>query len=206
MCTCDINLSSRLVILQCSHSRHFSQDEVLTLSEKVVIRVHDLITWMSPSLEWTWGREVLHSPIPAPPPENSHETMRPQILMDQVIDFSDIEKQQKEYENNVCPVKKEDPDAQTNVVVLSYSHYCRYRAMLQRLEGAVSSCLASSLAAALGGFTLKKGTRVLFCRDTFDYPDLETHEMLCNHLGEGTREIGICSEWRVTFVTLLWGK
>ena len=26
-------------------------------------------------------------------------------------------------------------------------------------------------------------TRVVFCKDTFDYPELEDHELLCNHLG-----------------------
>jgi hypothetical protein len=29
-----------------------------------------------------------------------------------------------------------------------------------------------------------RNTRILFCKDTFDYPDLEGHELLCNHLGE----------------------
>jgi hypothetical protein len=38
---------------------------------------------------------------------------------------------------------------------------------------------------ALGGFYVPyKNTKVLFCKDTFDYPDLEGHELLCNHLGE----------------------
>ncbi|KAK0159627.1 hypothetical protein PV327_010722 [Microctonus hyperodae] len=73
-------------------------------------------------------------------------------------------------------------DCQTRVIVLSYPRYCRYRSLLRRLEGAEPSWLCSSVAAALGGFTALPGTRVLFCRDTFDYPDLETHELLCNHL------------------------
>ncbi|XP_034181511.2 uncharacterized protein LOC117604966 isoform X1 [Osmia lignaria lignaria] len=160
------------------------EDEVLTISEKVVVRVHDLVTWLSPTLEWSWGREVSYPPTPSSSPENSplrYEIPQPQVLTDPGIDFSDVEKQQKEFESN-HNTRKTECGAQTKVVVLSYPRYCRYRALLRRLEGAEPSWLCSSVAAALGGFTATPGTRVLFCRDTFDYPDLETHELLCNHL------------------------
>ncbi|XP_054009384.1 uncharacterized protein LOC128892840 isoform X2 [Hylaeus anthracinus] len=160
------------------------EDEVLTISEKVVVRVNDLITWLSPALEWSWGREVSYPPTPTSSPESSplrYEIPQPQVLTDPGIDFSDVDKQQKEYESNVN-VRKTECVTQTKVVVLSYPRYCRYRALLRRLEGAEPSWLCSSIAAALGGFTATPGTRVLFCRDTFDYPDLETHELLCNHL------------------------
>ncbi|XP_071871543.1 uncharacterized protein isoform X3 [Bombus fervidus] len=160
------------------------EDEVLTISEKVVVRVHDLVTWLSPTLEWSWGREVSYPPTPTSSPANSplrYEIPQPQVLTDPGIDFSDVDKQQKEYESN-HNTRKSDCISQTKVVVLSYPRYCRYRALLRRLEGAEPSWLCSSIAAALGGFTATPGTRVLFCRDTFDYPDLETHELLCNHL------------------------
>ncbi|XP_015112997.1 uncharacterized protein LOC107038413 isoform X2 [Diachasma alloeum] len=107
---------------------------------------------------------------------------QPQVLTDPGIDFSDVEKQQKDMENSGNNGKKSEEVVQTRVVVLSYPRYCRYRALLRRLEGAEPAWLCSSIAAALGGFTALPGTRVLFCRDTFDYPDLETHELLCNHL------------------------
>ncbi|XP_076231679.1 uncharacterized protein LOC143177564 [Calliopsis andreniformis] len=160
------------------------EDEVLTISEKVVVRVHDLVTWLSPTLEWSWGREVFYPPTPTSSPESSplrYEIPQPQVLTDPGIDFSDVDKQQKEYESNHS-TRRSDCASQTKVVVLSYPRYCRYRALLRRLEGAEPSWLCSSIAAALGGFTATPGTRVLFCRDTFDYPDLETHELLCNHL------------------------
>lgn len=159
---------------------------MLTISEKVVVRVHDLVTWLSPTLEWSWGREVSYPPTPTSSPESSplrYEIPQPQVLTDPGIDFSDVEKQQKEYESN-HNTRRTEYGAQTKVVVLSYPRYCRYRALLRRLEGAEPSWLCSSIAAALGGFTATPGTRVLFCRDTFDYPDLETHELLCNHLGK----------------------
>lgn len=69
------------------------------------------------------------------------------------------------------------------MIVLSYPRYCRYRSLMKRLEGVEDKWLKNSLVAALGGFIAPcKNTRVLFCRDTFDYPDLEGHELLCNHL------------------------
>ena len=161
------------------------QDEVLTISEKVVVRVHDLVTWLAPSLEWSWGREV-YPPTPLCSPESSPlkpEIGQPQVLTDPGIDFSDVDKQQQEFESTHNSLKRLDGGIQTKVVVLSYPRYCRYRALLRRLEGSEPSWLCSSVAAAVGGFTALPGTRVLFCRDTFDYPDLETHELLCNHLG-----------------------
>ena len=43
----------------------------------------------------------------------------------------------------------------------------------------------SSLIVALGGFTTPtRKTYVLFCRDNFDYAELEEHPHLCNHLGK----------------------
>lgn len=160
---------------------------MLTISEKVVVRVHDLVTWLAPSLEWSWGREVSYPPTPLSSPENTpsnHDVGQPQVLTDPGIDFSDVEKQQQEYESNQNPIVKQfDASLQTKVIVLSYPRYCRYRSLLRRLEGSEPSWLWTSVAAAVGGFTAPPGTRILFCRDTFDYPDLETHELLCNHLG-----------------------
>lgn len=69
------------------------------------------------------------------------------------------------------------------MVILSYPRYCRYRAMMRRLEGVENEYLKYKIVNALGGFTAyTKNTRVLFCKDTFDYPELEGHELLCNHL------------------------
>lgn len=78
-----------------------------------------------------------------------------------------------------------DPDEdECAVVVLSFPRYCRYRAILKRLEGVANKWLHNTLVVALGGFAVtQRNTRVLFCKDTFDYPDLEGHELLCNHLG-----------------------
>ncbi|CAG2059893.1 unnamed protein product [Timema podura] len=71
----------------------------------------------------------------------------------------------------------------STVVVLSFPRYCRYRGIIKRLEGIADKWLRNTLVVALGGFAVpRQNTRILFCRDTFDYPDLEGHELLCNHL------------------------
>lgn len=70
-----------------------------------------------------------------------------------------------------------------SVLILSYPKYCRYRAMMKRLENVENDHLKLKIINALGGFAVvSRNTRILFCRDTFDYPELEGHELLCNHL------------------------
>lgn len=54
---------------------------------------------------------------------------------------------------------------------------------MKRLEGVEDVYLKYKIVNALGGFYVKHpNTRVLFCKETFDYPELEGHELLCNHL------------------------
>ncbi|KAF7283861.1 hypothetical protein GWI33_022895 [Rhynchophorus ferrugineus] len=77
----------------------------------------------------------------------------------------------------------EDDKTKPHVIILSFPKYCRYRAMMKRLEGVENMYLKYKIVNALGGFYVTNpNTRVLFCRDTFDYPELEGHELLCNHL------------------------
>lgn len=54
---------------------------------------------------------------------------------------------------------------------------------MKRIEGVEDEYIRNRIINALGGFTVSSlNTRILFCRDTFDYPELEGHELLCNHL------------------------
>ena len=56
--------------------------------------------------------------------------------------------------------------------------------------GHVEEGMRSSVVQALGGFLVpSRNTLMLFCRDIFEYPELEGHDLLCNHLGKG-RESG----------------
>lgn len=72
------------------------------------------------------------------------------------------------------------------LVVLSFTRFCRFRAILKRLEGLqqTGNWLSHPLVLALGGRNIAPNCRVLFAKEAFEYPELEDHELLCNHLGE----------------------
>ena len=71
------------------------------------------------------------------------------------------------------------------VMVLSYPAYCRYRSALKRLERCEAQYMKQAVVLAIGGRPAPSpNTRVVFCKDTFDYPELEDHQLLCNHLGQ----------------------
>ncbi|KAF5299505.1 hypothetical protein FQR65_LT01088 [Abscondita terminalis] len=149
-------------------------DEVLAISEKVVLRLDDLITWITVDAEWTWGRLGKWDGDVKEPKYSENEIGANVNLNDGPLDFTDIEKEQI-----TTALKLNGP----SVIILSYPTYCRYRAMMKRLEGVEDEYLKHKVVKILGGFTVQhKNTRVLFCRDTFDYPELEGHELLCNHL------------------------
>ena len=72
--------------------------------------------------------------------------------------------------------------------MLSINAYCRHKAIAKRIEGTerhwLSKSGAAPLLAALGAFTTDNPkARVVFCRDTFDYPQLFEHELICEELG-----------------------
>ena len=73
----------------------------------------------------------------------------------------------------------------TEVVILGYPAYCRYRAILLRLETCADKWMKNAIVSAIGGFTVKTDSaRVMFCKDTFEHPDLEEHEFRQDWLGE----------------------
>ncbi|XP_014260476.1 AT-rich interactive domain-containing protein 5B-like isoform X2 [Cimex lectularius] len=144
------------------------EDEVLAITEKVVIRVEDLLTWITQSSDWTWGRGAIWE---RDCPQAESAPYNPIAL-----DMEDINKEK-------LLLGEKHWETMTGVVVLSYPRYCRFRGILKRLEGVEDKWMKAALTVALGGFTTPwKDTRILFCKDTFDYPELEGHELLCNHL------------------------
>ncbi|KAK9878978.1 hypothetical protein WA026_003797 [Henosepilachna vigintioctopunctata] len=158
--------------------RHkIAEDEVLAIPEKVVLRVEDLITWITVDAEWTWGRlGKCIKQVKEPPDGTQTDDVNPVSLSETSLDFSDVEKEKEQLEND-------ENQLGPSIVILSYPRYCRYRAMMKRLEGVENEYLKYNIVKALGGFSFKfKNTRVMFCRDTFEYPELEGHELLCNHL------------------------
>ena len=71
------------------------------------------------------------------------------------------------------------------VIVLSTAQYIRYKSVAKRIAGRERQWMRHSIVRALGGFTTETSrTRILYCGESFDYPELEEHPYLCNHLGE----------------------
>lgn len=146
------------------------EDEVLAINDKVVLRAEDLLSWICDGEGWRWGLRAVWRGACAPPADLRHT----QPLHHTKLDFSDVER-----EKNSIATDADSP----GVVVFSYPRYCRYRALLSRLEGIQADWLRDSLVAALGGYAAPtNNTRILYCKDTFEYPELEGHEFVCNHL------------------------
>lgn len=62
------------------------------------------------------------------------------------------------------------------VKVLSYPQYCRFRSLQRRIQdGARGPGLQDPHLLALGGVRVLPNTRVMYCRDTFNHPTLETN-------------------------------
>lgn len=62
------------------------QDEVLAISDKVVIRADDLVTWVDTSIVWSWGLQATSS-------KKNCDPMTSVSLKNSQIDFSDIEQE-----------------------------------------------------------------------------------------------------------------
>ena len=70
------------------------------------------------------------------------------------------------------------------MLIVNFAQYCRYRSALKRLEGCADVEMQSLLVAALGGLaTLGPDTRVFYCRDSFEHPVIQEHELRQDHLG-----------------------
>lgn len=145
---------------------HHGQDEVVAISEAVVVRAEDLLSWVCGGAGWRWGLRAVWRGACQPPPATAP-------LHAARLDFADVEKEKSAIDDPSSP----------GVVVFSYPRYCRYRALLRRLEGMQAEWLRDSLVAALGGYAAPtQNTRILYCKETFEYPELEGHEFVCNHL------------------------
>ncbi|KAK2098584.1 AT-rich interactive domain-containing protein 5B [Saguinus oedipus] len=79
-----------------------------------------------------------------------------------------------------------EDEEETNVIVLSYPQYCRYRSMLKRIQDKPSSILTDQFALALGGIAVvSRNPQILYCRDTFDHPTLIENESICDEFDLG---------------------
>lgn len=154
------------------HGEH----EVVSLSEKVVLRAEDVIGWMRAAggVKWDKGLKGVYGPPSQDPNSPSDAFYTPPISG--ALDIKEITREKKLIGDVIEPNS-------LHIIILGYDKYCRMRALLKRLEGVEEEYMKSRIVVALGGFVVpSRRTWMLFCREVFDYPELEGHDLLCNHL------------------------
>ncbi|KAF7654075.1 hypothetical protein LDENG_00074880, partial [Lucifuga dentata] len=134
-------------------TREHGEDEVLAVSRKLVVRVEDLVRWScSDPAGWSQKLNGLHQP------HSSNATV------------TDETSQALKHDADESPAERQA------VKVLSYLQYCRFRSLQRRIQHQASGLgLEDPHVLALGGIRVAQaGTRVLYCRDTFNHPTLES--------------------------------
>ncbi|XP_074856276.1 AT-rich interactive domain-containing protein 5B isoform X2 [Carettochelys insculpta] len=151
------------------------EDEVIAVSEKVTVKLEDLAKWAhSDFSKWKCGLRA-NPVIPMELGKNGQKEalMRyRQSTLNSGLNFKDILKEKAD-------LGEDDEDS--NVLILSYPQYCRYRSMLKRVQDKPSSILTDQFVLALGGIAvISKNPQILYCRDTFDHPTLIENESVCD--------------------------
>ncbi|XP_022245624.1 mucin-4-like isoform X5 [Limulus polyphemus] len=172
---------------------YHGEHEVLAASEKVILRLEDLVQWITEEVDWSHGLVVnsgdpsrstspmtsLHvAGVPSDHLQSENGVNLNEVFTENILCL-DVAHVQKEKEMN----RGVNNDKESSILVLSYARYCRYRAILTRLNGLNDKWLKNALVVALGGVSLpNRRTKVLFCRDTFDHDALANNDSNCDHL------------------------
>lgn len=179
------------------------QDELVAVSEKAVLKISDLLDWVANPREVRWDRgllgvydedcEEVNKSSAAGESANNNEAGS-ENSNNSLSSSSSFSAQfhpggsgLSDFLADVRAEKKAIGDMphpdDSGVVILSLPQYSRYRGLTKRLAGKETSFMRNSMVVSLGGFTVAtKKTYVLFCRENFDYAELEEHPFLCNHL------------------------
>ncbi|XP_066456909.1 AT-rich interactive domain-containing protein 5B isoform X1 [Eleutherodactylus coqui] len=151
------------------------EDEVIAVSEKVIVKVEDLTKWAQSDYSiWKCGLRALPLKLKEPGKNGQKECIlkNRQSTLNSGLNFKDVFKEKAELGED---------ENEANVMVLSYPQYCRYRSILKRIQAKPSSVLADQFVQALGGIPIiNKNTKILYCRDTFDHPTLIDNESVCD--------------------------
>uniref|UniRef100_A0A8C5TS58 AT-rich interactive domain-containing protein 5B n=1 Tax=Malurus cyaneus samueli TaxID=2593467 RepID=A0A8C5TS58_9PASS len=151
------------------------EDEVIAVSEKVTVKLEDLAKWaQSDFSKWKCGFRA--EPVqPMDVGKNGQKealTRYRQSTLNSGLNFKDILKEKAD-------LGEDDEDS--NLLILSYPQYCRYRSMLKRIQDKPSSILTDQFVLALGGIAVtSKKPQIFYCRDTFDHPTLIENESICD--------------------------
>ncbi|KAI5940392.1 AT-rich interactive domain-containing protein 5B isoform X1 [Manis javanica] len=151
------------------------EDEVIAVSEKVIVKLEDLVKWVhSDFSKWRCGLQAGPVSTEALGRNGQKEALLKyrQSTLNSGLNFKDVLKEKADLGED---------EEETNVIVLSYPQYCRYRSMLKRIQDKPSSILTDQFALALGGIAVvSKNPQILYCRDTFDHPTLIENESICD--------------------------
>ncbi|NXJ74615.1 ARI5B protein, partial [Trogon melanurus] len=151
------------------------QDEVIAVSEKVTVKLEDLAKWaQSDFSKWKCGFRAEPVKLMDVGKNGQKEalTRYRQSTLNSGLNFKDILKEKAD-------LGEDDEDS--NLLILSYPQYCRYRSMLKRIQDKPSSILTDQFVLALGGIAVtSKNPQIFYCRDTFDHPTLIENESICD--------------------------
>ncbi|XP_050980466.1 AT-rich interactive domain-containing protein 5B [Labeo rohita] len=154
------------------------EDEVIAVSEKVIVKLEDLVKWMVADVS-SWNKGLRAVPLkPTVLKELGKNGQREALhkyresTLNSGLNFKDVLKEKAELDEDVDEKK---------VLVLSYPQYCRYRSIIARLRERPTSFLTDHVVLALGGIaSLTNNTQILYCRDTFEHPTLVENESVCD--------------------------
>ncbi|XP_039509113.1 AT-rich interactive domain-containing protein 5B-like [Pimephales promelas] len=157
------------------------EDEVIAVSEKVIVKLEDLVKWTVADL-WSWKKGLRAIPLkPTVLKELGKNGQREALhryresTLNSGLNFKDVLKEKAELG---------DDAEEKKVLVLSYPQYCRYRSIIARLRERPNSLLTDHVVLALGGIaSLTNNTQILYCRDTFEHPTLVENESVCDEFG-----------------------
>nr|XP_046266145.1 AT-rich interactive domain-containing protein 5B [Scatophagus argus] len=145
-------------------TREHGEDEVLAVSRKMVVRVEDLVRW-SCAQPAGWSSILKSAPCGA---NGLHKPL-------QCSEDNDSNSAGKNSETLRDKTENDSVEAQ-GIKVLSYPQYCRFRSLQRRIQDRASGPgLQDPHLLALGGVKALPNTRLMYCRDTFSHPTLESN-------------------------------
>ncbi|CAI9718676.1 AT-rich interactive domain-containing protein 5B [Octopus vulgaris] len=150
------------------------QDEVFALSEKLVLRLQDLVKLIVHNVNWTFGSPGVCEDDVLSGLESVKMLQKELPDANHSIKFNEIKKERKFYD--IKPLG-------TEVKIVSFSVYCRYRAVSRRCENVKEKFFKNVFVAACGGIMMKtRNGRIMFCRETFNDPDLANLDICRDYL------------------------
>ncbi|KAM9336576.1 AT-rich interactive domain-containing protein 5B-like [Symphorus nematophorus] len=152
------------------------QDEVIAVSQKVVVRLEDLVKWTVWD-QHAWNRGMKALPLKMNPVKTNRSRT------DSVLRYHDSTPNRGLHFKDVLKEKAALGEGlgQKQVLVLSYPRYCRYCSVVARLREQSRSLLTNQVVLALGGITvMSEDTHILYCRDTFHHPTLLHNKSVCD--------------------------